>query len=784
MEQSEQAKIEAEIVAKYEKQMKELNTFMEATIDSLVKEKDKNEKAMKQEIRKLTKMVQQFESKVNPLSAVAIKEQTELQEQYNDLNELVTLLKDEATKNTTEIEKLKAKNEELSNTNEELSNTLKSETQKKESVETISQELMKKTKELEGVIESKDKDIQQLHLKLKELQEKNEEILKSNKEIEEKNNGLLEYIQKINKQTAELQKKRQQEEELIKTKKAEEEQVNQNKQGMLSQKEYIIINEVISDYLAKIKVSEYSLSLFDIIEQICLNLDKIDEICQSNNHINNVLINTYNDIKFYYFLHSNETNQNVLYNNFLARYTSTINKNSDQSIIEVVSKVKVLTAKDNTILEQYRTKREKLNASASMSFGVITNYIAKKYSKEKLITKDIIELFNKTTPNSDLIIDFPSYFKVLQAEHINVYGDTHNFFYAYYAQTILPKEKKITIILSPMNNEIDITTLFYFFSLYCYNLNSLSFIYQSHKNDSIEENLFRWIVNGLPFSLKSLPLLNELVLDGIRIPRDNITSFAKSLEQTKIASLTLANSLSQEVLPYLSNYLLNNNLLIKLILAQNPCNVPTFFLSSLQTIPKLAYLNLSKCELNEEDINSISTLIQQNTNIIFLDISNNNISLKGCSLLCLALKKNKTLIKINLSDCGLTDESILMLFEKTGQNLQSIVLNNNKLGNTGIIGLTNFLITNKVLSFLSVQNCEIGIEGIKTFLSTIVISKSPKLVVHFEKNPMIEDNNFANCLNMNKAFFKGKKEFYFSESRLSKELLPQLKEIEFVKIVE
>ena len=95
--------------------------------------------------------------------------------------------------------------------------------------------------------------------------------------------------------------------------------------------------------------------------------------------------------------------------------------------------------------------------------------------------------------------------------------------------------------------------------------------------------------------------------------------------------------------------------------------------------------------------------------------------------------------------------------EKTGQNLRSIVLNNNKLGNTGIIGLTNFLITNKVLSFLSVQNCEIGIEGIKTFLSTIVISKSPKLVVHFEKNPMIEDKNFANSRTMVKyiqSYFK------------------------------
>lgn len=777
MEQSTSAKTESEIAAKYEKQMKELNTFMEATIDSLVKEKDKNEKAMKQEIRKLTRMVQQLESKADPMTAVAIKEQTELKEANNDLNELVTLLKDEATKNTNEIEKLKKNNEELSN-------TLKSELQKKESLETITKELTKKIKELEGIIESKDNDIKNYQLKLKELEEKNEDIMKSNKEIEEKNNGLLEYIQKINKQTAELQKKKQQEEEALKAKKAEEEQMNLSKQGMLSQKELLIINEVISDYLAKIKVSEYSLSLFDIIEQICLNIDKIDEICQSNSHINNVLINTYNDIKFYYFLHNTETNLNVLYNNFLSRYTSTINKNSDQSIIEIVSKVKVLTSKDNTILEQYRTKREKLNASASMSFGVIANYISKKYTKEKLITKDIIALFKKSTPNSDLIIDFPSYFKVLQAEHINVYGDTHNFFYSYYAQTILPKEKKISIILSPINNEIDINTLFYFFSLYCYNLSSLSIIYKSHKNDTIEENLFRWIVNSLPFSLKNLPLLNELVLDGIRIPRDNITAFSKSLEQTKIASLTLSNSLSQEVLPYLSNYLLNNNLLIKLILAQNPCNVPTFFLSSLQTLPKLAYLNLSQCDLNEEDINSVSTLIQQNTTIIFLDISNNNISLKGCSLLCLALKKNKTLIKINLSDCGLTDESILMLFEKTGQNLQSIVLNNNKLGNTGIIGLTNFLITNKVLSFLSVQNCEIGIEGMKTFLSTIVISKSPKLVVHFENNPMIEDKNFPNCLNMNKAFFKGKKEFYFSESRISKEILPQLKEIEFVKVVE
>ncbi len=81
-----------------------------------------------------------------------------------------------------------------------------------------------------------------------------------------------------------------------------------------------------------------------------------------------------------------------------------------------MTKVKTLTSKDNTILEKYRTKREKLNTSAAVSFGIITNYIAKKYSKEQFITKDIITLFRRESNN--LIIDYPAYFTILEKEQV------------------------------------------------------------------------------------------------------------------------------------------------------------------------------------------------------------------------------------------------------------------------------------------------------------------------------------------------------------------------------
>ena len=761
-----------EIIDKYEKQIKELNVFMDATITSILKEKEKTEEDLKTEIIKLRKKLQKLEVKADPFLIVNIQDQEELEDTNKDLSDMVKLLKEEVNKDMIEIDGLNKNIEELNKNIEELNQKLKTEIDQKQSLEKVSVEVNKKNKENEDVIESQKNEIKNLHTQLEEIKKQNEEITKCNKELEEKNNSLLEYIQKINTKSVDLMKKKHQEEEEIKAK--------ANSEPILSKKEQEIINEIIGDYLAKIKVSEYSLSLFDIIEQICVNIDKFDEICNNNsNSVNNIFINTYNDIKFYYFLNNDIKSPQDLYKEFIARYSSTINKNLDQSIIDIVTKVKTLTSKDNTILEKYRTKREKLNTSAAVSFGIITNYIAKKYSKEQFITKDIITLFRRESNN--LIIDYPAYFTILEKEHINVFGDNHMFLYSYYAQTVLPKEKKISILFSPMNSEVDINTLFYFISLYCYNLTSLSLVYQKHENDNQQSSIYKYVINILPFVLKSLSI-NELILEGISIPKESISTLSKALETTKIASLSLDGALSQDVIPYLSNYLLNNNGLIKLNLSNNPYNLPTFYLSSLLTLSKLVFLNLSYCSLSEQDFESISTLLQQNTSIISLDLSNNNISLKGCSLLCFALKKNKTLIKISLNDCNLNDESLLMLFENTGQSLQSIILNNNKLKNTGLIGLTNFLITNRVLGFLSLQNCDIGDDGVKTFITTIIMSKSPKLVVHFENN-QITDKELFTILSKNKDFFAGRKEFYFSESCIKKDIIKDLKTLDYVKIV-
>ena len=577
-----------EIIDKYEKQIKELNVFMDATITSIIKEKEKTEEDLKTEIIKLRKKLQKLEVKADPFLIVNMQDQEELEDTNKDLSDMVKLLKEEVNKDMIEIDG-------LNKIIEELNKKLKTEIDQKQSLEKVSVEVNKKNKENEDVIESQKNEIKNLHTQLEEIKKQNEEITKCNKELEEKNNSLLEYIQKINTKSVDLMKKKHQEEEEIKAK--------ANSEPILSKKEQEIINEIIGDYLAKIKVSEYSLSLFDIIEQICVNIDKFDEICNNNsNSVNNIFINTYNDIKFYYFLNNDIKSPQDLYKEFIARYSSTINKNLDQSIIDIVTKVKTLTSKDNTILEKYRTKREKLNTSAAVSFGIITNYIAKKYSKEQFITKDIITLFRRESNN--LIIDYPAYFTILEKEHINVFGDNHMFLYSYYAQTVLPKEKKISILFSPMNSEVDINTLFYFISLYCYNLTSLSLVYQKHENDNQQSSIYKYVINILPFVLKSLSI-NELILEGISIPKESISTLSKALGTTKIASLSLDGALSQDVIPYLSNYLLNNNGLIKLNLSNNPYNLPTFYLSSLLTLSKLVFLNLSYCSLSEQDFESI-----------------------------------------------------------------------------------------------------------------------------------------------------------------------------------
>ena len=87
-----------------------------------------------------------------------------------------------------------------------------------------------------------------------------------------------------------------------------------------------------------------------------------------------------------------------------------------------------------------------------------------------------------------------------------------------------------------MNSEVDINTLFYFISLYCYNLTSLSLVYQKHENDNQQSSIYKYVINILPFVLKSLSI-NELILEGISIPKESISTLSKALETTKIASL-------------------------------------------------------------------------------------------------------------------------------------------------------------------------------------------------------------------------------------------------------
>ena len=122
-----------EIIDKYEKQIKELNVFMDATITSIIKEKEKTEEDLKTEIIKLRKKLQKLEVKADPFLIVNMQDQEELEDTNKDLSDMVKLLKEEVNKDMIEIDGLNKKIEELNKKIEELNKKLKTEIDQKQS---------------------------------------------------------------------------------------------------------------------------------------------------------------------------------------------------------------------------------------------------------------------------------------------------------------------------------------------------------------------------------------------------------------------------------------------------------------------------------------------------------------------------------------------------------------------------------------------------------------------------------------------------------------------------
>lgn len=739
---------------------KDWTIFVQSTIETLIKEKESNEEYYKkeliranEEIKKLNKTIEKLQLNTDDFQIVTIQDTEELEETKTDLEDMVKLLKNEIERDLKDINDLTSKNQEL----EEKIKELEKFEEINKTCEKINQELSKKNNEYIITIEKLTNENAILNKKV-------EQLSFENKNLETKNNNLLEFIHKNENTMAELMKKKQ-------------EEIQKQNKNILSENTEALI-EIISELLAQFQISQYSISLYKSIEDMCVNIEKIDKVSQNSINMNTPIIYYYNDLKFYYFL--SEDPNKISCMDFISNYLKKNNNNIDQSLIEVIQKIKQLES-NVQILSKYKAKKEKMLKSIEVSFNIITQFLSKTYKKSDFITKDILSLYQKNNANKgdELIIDFPKSYKIIEDEKINVGGDNHSVLSSYYAKIILPNEQKISITFSPFNIPLDISSLFNNICLYCTKLMSLSLIYPALKNT--QDTIFLEITNYLPFIFKSLPLLKQFCLKGIKIQSQNVAIIAKAFQGSKISNLSLINCLSNDILDYFSGYFLNNQNLRYLNLSENKSKIPTTFLSSFLTCPNILSMDFSDCALCQEDITSISKLLQINQTITELILSNNTIDSQGCSMIGYSLKKNTSLQKINLNNCGITQESLMLLFDQSGQNLKEVILDNNPIGDPGLVGLCTFLKTNKVLHILSIKNCNISELGIKPFISCGLLVQAAKIIINMENNKEIKEDLYP-LFSEKEEIFKAKFILLFSQNKI-KRSADKLKQLTFIELV-
>lgn len=234
-------------------------------------------------------------------------------------------------------------------------------------------------------------------------------------------------------------------------------------------------------------------------------------------------------------------------------------------------------------------------------------------------------------------------------------------------------------IYAPQNHKL--------LDLYYYNINILNFSKTCFK-DYIKQyngyNISDDIIDNLITLLEKDDIISEVYLQMIAMDNNY-----KLLELVK----ALHNNKTLEVLDFSYNPNLSDAIHELLLV--------------LKTDIHLRFLYLTKTSLDFGTIKLLSEALMFNTNLVHLNISNNNIGDKGLECILEALKVNTTLIWLDISDNEITKNSIEKLTEtlKYNTSLTTLDISINSIGIEGLDILVNLFNYNNTLVNVNLDWC-------------------------------------------------------------------------------
>ena len=595
----------------------------------------------------------------------------------------------------------------------------------------------------QGIIEEKNKKIDELNNHINEL---NEKI----KQYEDNNNNLLNYIKEVKENEDKLNKEREQikiereqynsfkeeinkkkDEEIKKLeleklmKKEEEKEIKEEKkENSLEEQEKMII-DLLCEFLLKLNNLQYYISLFDLLDKSLKQYDELKFInnlnSSSHESMNDILFNFYESLNSYFSVQQ----ENATLNDFLLQKTFRLHDVSKEEV-EIIKKINSIKFnQEANILDIYRKKRELFFKSIELTFNVLKDKILgekKKINNNSNISINKNEFFKITKPPLELEINFD---EILNIDYTLVKYQVYNVF---------RKLRELTIHISDI-------PLFLIYSLIvnCHNLNNLKIVFIRDKSEQKYNSNIEKLNEICPIIINYLKQLNTFSLINVSLSSNKLSLFVESLKNSKIKKLTLRNCFQKKedinlIIPYFSQ-----NILSEIDLSNHNFHIPSILNNTLLNYNlnnKLTSIIFNDCQLNEDDIKSITNYIVSSTSLLVCDIGKNILSPKSCSTFGYCILKTTSLETLRINECGINGESLLFIFNGKGSKpLKHVNINGNEFGDIGLVSISAFMKNSPLLESIELEKCGGTDMGFISLANMIQSNTNSKIkYVNFHKN--------------------------------------------------
>ena len=737
----------------------ELQNTLSSTIIDMQKKFEEERVGFKNKIKSLEDIIFQKEQEIEELKEKLVaskkkKDNTEIIDRLNMEKELIqkelevkitefksALINNSTLNNQLELEKqttmqlhleLKLLNEKLKNAEQKCEDLQKTTNNQIFFFEKEIEEQKKDILNYQTELENKNISIDYLNNQIKdlrvtennyksslnffnELREKEELLKKEKEELKnEREKFNEEIIRKKNeeKKKSELEKIMKQEEE------AKEKVVEIKSQNFEGYEK--IISDLLSEFLIKLNNFQYYVSVFDLLDKSLKHYDELKYINNlnslKNESVNDILYNFYETLKSYFIIQG----EKATLNDFLLQkpFRFTEFGKEDIEIVKKINSIKL--SEDIIMIDIYRKKRELFFKSKEFIFNTLKERFLGENQKQTNNNQN--EFLQITKPPLELDINLD---EIMKNNFILVKYQVYNVF---------NKLRELTIHISNM-------PMFILYSLIINSqkLNSLKIIFiksQSEQQNNINiENLN----NICPIMINHLKKLNSFSLVNLPISSNKLSSLVESLKASKVKKLTLSKCLTKKedisiIIPYFSQ-----NTLSEIDLSNHNYHIPFALNNSLLNYNvnnQLTSICFNNCQLNEDDIKSITNYIVSSTSLLVCDIGKNILSPLACSTFGYCILKTTSLETLRINECGINGESLLFIFNGKGSKpLKHVNLNGNEFGDIGLVSISAFMKNSPLLESIELEKCGGTDMGFISLANMIQGNTNSKIkYVNFHKN--------------------------------------------------